>query len=99
MENLKQEAIRVISALPESVNIEEIMYELYVVDKVNKGRDAVHRGESQSSEELKKEILTKSRKQNRGPAQWIMNYKPAGSRSKEEIDQQITNERNSWNSL
>ncbi len=58
MENLKQEAIRVISALPESATIEEIMYELYVVDKVKKGRDAVHRGESQSTEELKKEMLS-----------------------------------------
>ena len=58
MENLKQEAIRVISSLPESATIEEIMYELYVVDKVKKGRDAVHRGESQSTEELKKEMLS-----------------------------------------
>lgn len=41
-------------------------------------------------------IKTQSRKQNPGPAHWIMNYKPAGTRSKEEIDQQIANERNSW---
>ncbi len=34
MENLKQEAIRVISALPESATIEESMYELYVVGYV-----------------------------------------------------------------
>jgi len=58
MENLKQEAIRVISALPESATIEESMSELYVVDKVKKGRDAVSRGESQSTEELKKEMLS-----------------------------------------
>jgi len=72
---------------------------LHVVDKVKKGKEAVEREESQSTEELKKEILTKSRKQNRGPAHWIMNYQPAGLLSKEDIDRQITNERNSWDSL
>ena len=41
-------------------------------------------------------IQTTSRKQNPGAAHWIMNYKPAGLRSKEEIDRQIANERNSW---
>ena len=56
MENLKREAIRVISKLPETSNIDDIMYELYVVDKVKKGRLAVERGESISSEDLKKEI-------------------------------------------
>ena len=56
MENLKREAIRVISKLPETANIDDIMYELYVVDKVKKGRLAVERGESISSEDLKKEI-------------------------------------------
>ncbi len=56
METLKQEAIRIISKLPETASIEDIMYELYVVDKVKKGREAVERGESTSIEDLKKEI-------------------------------------------
>jgi len=56
METLKQEAIRAISKLPESANIDDIMYELYVIDKVNKGREAVERGDSISIEELKKEM-------------------------------------------
>ena len=56
MENLKREAIRVISKLPETANIDDIMYELYVVDKVKKGRVAVERGESTSTEDLKKEM-------------------------------------------
>ncbi len=55
METLKQEAIRVISQLPETANIDDIMYELYVVDKVKKGRAAVERGESISIEDLKRE--------------------------------------------
>jgi hypothetical protein len=32
------------------------MYRLYVIDKVRKGREAVHRGEVISIEDLKKEI-------------------------------------------
>lgn len=56
METLKQEAIRIISKLPETASIEDIMYELYVVDKVKKGREAVERGESTSIEDLKKEM-------------------------------------------
>jgi hypothetical protein len=56
METLKQEAIRVISKLPETANIDDIMYELYVIDKVKKGREAVERGESTSIEDLKREM-------------------------------------------
>jgi predicted transcriptional regulator len=56
METLKQEAIKAISKLPESANIDDIMYELYVIDKVNKGKEAAERGDSISIEELKKEI-------------------------------------------
>lgn len=56
MDTLKQEAIRVISKLPESASIDDIMYELYVVDKVKKGREAVERGESVTSEDLKREM-------------------------------------------
>ncbi|MBS3917391.1 MAG: hypothetical protein KG012_00750 [Deltaproteobacteria bacterium] len=56
METLKQDAIKAISKLPESANIDDIMYELYVIDKVNKGKEAAERGDSISIEELKKEI-------------------------------------------
>ena len=56
METLKQEAIQAISKLPESATIEDIMYELYVIDKVNKGREAAKRGESISIEDLKREL-------------------------------------------
>ena len=56
METLKQEVIRAISKLPESASLDDIMYELYVIDKVNKGREAAERGDSISIEELKKEM-------------------------------------------
>ncbi|MDH4161504.1 MAG: hypothetical protein OEW15_02280 [Nitrospirota bacterium] len=58
MDTLKQEAIKVISKLPDTVKIEDIMYELYVVDKVRKGRDAAAKGEVVSLEELKRDMQT-----------------------------------------
>lgn len=56
MESLKQEALNAISKMPDSADIDEIMYRLYVIDKVRKGKEAVERGETVSIEELKKEI-------------------------------------------
>jgi hypothetical protein len=56
MESLKQEALNVISKMPDTAEIDDIMYRLYVIDKVRKGREAVQRGEVLSIEELKKEI-------------------------------------------
>ncbi len=56
METLKQEAIKAISKLPDTANIDDIMYELYVIDKIKKGKEAVERGESISIEELKREM-------------------------------------------
>lgn len=58
MENLKQEVIKAISKLPESANIDDIMYALYVIDKVKKGREAAERGDTISVQELKKEMLS-----------------------------------------
>jgi predicted transcriptional regulator len=56
MESLKQEALNAISKMPDSADIDEIMYRLYIIDKVRKGKEAVERGETVSIEELKKEI-------------------------------------------
>jgi hypothetical protein len=56
METLKQEAINAISKMPDSADIDEIMYRLYVIDKVIKGREAVEQGDTISIEELKREI-------------------------------------------
>jgi hypothetical protein len=56
MESLKQEALNVISKMPDTAEIDDIMYRLYVIDKVRKGRESVQRGEVLSIEELKKEI-------------------------------------------
>ena len=56
MESLKQEAINVISKMPDTAEIDDIMYRLYVSDKVRKGREAVQQGKLVPIEDLKKEI-------------------------------------------
>ena len=56
MATLKQEAINAISKLSESANIDDIMYELYVVDKIKKGKEAVERGETVAVADLREEM-------------------------------------------
>lgn len=56
MQTLKQEVIRAISSLPEATSIDEIMYRLYVIEKVRKGKRAVEDGKTVSVDELKREI-------------------------------------------
>ncbi|HKZ40653.1 MAG TPA: hypothetical protein VJ044_06800 [Candidatus Hodarchaeales archaeon] len=56
MASLKEEAIRAISKLPDSASIDDIMYVLYVIEKVKKGREAAERGQSTTVEELKNEM-------------------------------------------
>lgn len=56
METLKEEAINAISKLPESADIDDIMYRLYVIDKIKKGREATQDGKTISAESLKEEI-------------------------------------------
>ena len=58
METLREEAINVISKMPDSASIDDIMYRLYVVDKVRKGREAIKQGDSISIKELKGEMET-----------------------------------------
>ena len=54
---LKQEVLNAIAELPDDVNdIDEIMYKLYIIDKVRKGREAAEQGRTLSSEELKREM-------------------------------------------
>ena len=56
MNTLKQEALTAIVQLPETADIDTIMYKLYVIDKVMKGRTAIEKGETISAEDLKREI-------------------------------------------
>jgi hypothetical protein len=53
---LKQEALESIQRLPEDVDIDEIMYRLYVVDKLRKSREAIEQGQVIGHDNLKHEI-------------------------------------------
>lgn len=56
MQSAKQEALDAIQHLPDNVDLEEIMYRLYVLEKVRKGREDVANGRVTSAEELRREI-------------------------------------------
>lgn len=56
MQAAKQEALNTIGQLPEDTDMDEIMYRLYVLDKIRKGQEAVEQGKTTTSDELKREI-------------------------------------------
>ncbi len=55
-QTLKQEALESLQRLPDDADIDEIMYRLYVIDKLRMSREAIERGEVISHEDLKREI-------------------------------------------
>lgn len=58
MQAVKQEALEAIARLPDDTDMDEIMYRLYVLDKIRKGREAAEQGRTISHEDLKREIET-----------------------------------------
>ena len=54
----KQEALETISKVPDDADMDDIMYQLYVLDRVRKGQQAVNQGKVTPSEDLKREIET-----------------------------------------
>jgi predicted transcriptional regulator len=56
MSTLKQTAIDAISKMPDNAKIDEIMYKLYVIDKINKGEKDIKEGNFVDSNQLRKEI-------------------------------------------
>ncbi len=56
MQAAKQEALNCIGQLPEDTDMGEIMYRLYVLDKIRKGQEAIEQGHTLTSEELRREI-------------------------------------------
>lgn len=56
MKPLKKEILETIEQMPDDADIDEVMYRLYVLDKVRKGRQAVEEGRTVSHEDLKREI-------------------------------------------
>lgn len=56
MQAAKQEALSTIRQLPEDADMDEIIYRLYVLDKIRKGQDAEEQSQIVTSDELKREI-------------------------------------------
>ncbi len=56
MRAIKQEALKSINQLPDDADMDEIMYQLYVLDKIRKGQEAVDQGKTLTNEQLKQEI-------------------------------------------
>lgn len=55
-QTLKQEALESLQRLPEDADVDEMMYRLYVIDKLRKSRDAIQQGQLISHDDLKREI-------------------------------------------
>jgi len=55
MQPAKQEALETIGKLPDDADMGEIMYRLYVLDKIRKGQEAADQGKTLTSEELNRE--------------------------------------------
>lgn len=55
METLKKETIKAVSKLSDESDVDDIMYRVYVLDKIKKGQEAVKEGRTVSVEELKQE--------------------------------------------
>jgi hypothetical protein len=58
MQSAKQQALETLSNLPDDTDMEEILYRLYVLDKIRKGRQAVEEGETVTADQLGQDIET-----------------------------------------
>lgn len=56
MQHAKQEALEAIGRLPDDVDMDEIMYRLYVLDKVRKGREDVEAERTIAHDDLSREL-------------------------------------------
>ncbi len=55
-ESLKREVINALESMPEGVVMDDIMYRLYVLDKVKKGLNELEIGNYYVSEDINKDI-------------------------------------------
>ncbi len=58
MQTARQDALETIDKLPDDADMDEIMCQLYVLDKIRRGREAAEQGRTVSSEDLKRESDT-----------------------------------------
>jgi hypothetical protein len=58
MTTLKEDAIRSLNDLPDNVDMETMMYRLYVLSEIKKGQEDILKGNVISQEALEKDSLT-----------------------------------------
>ncbi len=56
MSPIKEEAIKIITNLPDDASWEDVMYEFYAKQKIQKGLDDIRGGRVYSHEEVKKRL-------------------------------------------
>lgn len=54
----KQEALEAIARLPDTADIEDIMYRLYVLENIRRGQQDADAGKTVSAEQVLKDIQT-----------------------------------------
>jgi predicted transcriptional regulator len=52
----KQEALDAIQRLPDNVDMEEIMYRLYVLENIRKGQEDAEQGKTTTAEQVLRDI-------------------------------------------
>ena len=56
MGKLKDNARKIIDGLPDDATLDDLMYELYVNEKIQRGLDAAEKGNVYSHEEIRKKF-------------------------------------------
>ena len=54
----KQEALETIQRLPDTADLEEIMYQLYVLENIRRGQKDAEAGKTTTAEQLMRDIQT-----------------------------------------
>jgi len=57
MQTAKQAAKEIVEQIPEKASWDEIMYEFYVKQKIDRGLEAVNKGQTISNEDAKNRLL------------------------------------------
>jgi len=58
MEPLKQDAINIITNLPDDADMEEIMYRLYVLENIRRGQEDAEKSKTTPVEQVLRDIQT-----------------------------------------
>jgi len=52
----REEVFNIVNGIPNQIDIEELIYKLYVLEKIKKGIDSADKNETITIEELEKDI-------------------------------------------